>query len=144
MKRVVTLLTVVAFALSIFVSCDKATSNQYSGTYTGTMSSGLDTNKVVKDNIKILITNGVTDPSLLYMNGLMLNKKTETEYYITGAQLSTIIQLIAPTVSSDKIENANCELVFSENKLDLAITYKLLEIIEVKAISYTGTKTATE
>ncbi|MDD4210389.1 MAG: hypothetical protein PHI52_08655 [Bacteroidales bacterium] len=63
MKRVVTLLTVVAFALSIFVSCDKATSNQYSGTYTGTMSSGLDTNKVVKDNIKILITNGVTDPS---------------------------------------------------------------------------------
>jgi hypothetical protein len=108
------------------------------------MSSGLDTNKVVKDNIKILITNGVTDPSLLYMNGLMLNKKTETEYYITGAQLSTIIQLIAPTVSSDKIENANCELVFSENKLDLAITYKLLEIIEVKAISYTGTKTATE
>lgn len=142
MKRIVTLLTVVAFTLSVFVSCDTLTSNKYSGTYTGTMSSGLDSNKVVKDNIKILITNGVTDASALYMNGLLLNKTSETEYYITGSQLATIIQLIAPTVSSDKIENANCELVFSENKLDVAITYKLLEIIEVKAISYSGTKTS--
>jgi hypothetical protein len=142
MKRVVTLLTVVAITVSIFVSCDTLTSNKYAGTYTGTMSSGLDTNKVVKDNIKILITNGVTDATALYMDGLMLNKTSETEYYLTGSQLSTIIQLIAPTVTSDKIENANCELVFSENKLDLAITYKLLEIIEVKAISYTGTKSA--
>lgn len=142
MKRIVTLLTVVAFTLSVFVSCDTLTSNKYSGTYTGTMSSGLDSNKVVKDNIKILITNGVTDASALYMNGLLLNKTSETEYYITGSQLATIIQLIAPTVSSDKIENANCELVFSDNKLDVAITYKLLEIIEVKAISYSGTKTS--
>ena len=142
MKRVVTLLTVVAFALSIFVSCDKLKSNEYSGTYTGAMTSGLDVNKVIKDNIKIFITNGVTDISILYMDGLRLNKKSDTEYDITGAQLAIIIQLIYPNVSSSEIENANCKLTFSKDHLNLAITYKLLEVVEVKAISYSGIKTA--
>lgn len=142
MKKLVMLFTVAAFALSIFVSCDKATSNEYSGTYTGAMTTGLDANKVIKDNIKILITNGVTDISILYMNGLTLNKKSDTEYFITGAQVSIIIQLISPSVSSNEIEKANCKLTFSKNHLDLAITYKLMDVIDVKVITYSGTKTA--
>lgn len=142
MKKLVTILFVIAVTASAFIGCEKAISNKYSGTYTGNMISGTDSSQVKKENIKILITNSVTDESILYMDGLALTKNSDNQYSLSGTQLAFIIKLVFSDVSGDKIENANCVLNFSENKLDMDITYKLLDIVEVTAIKYTGVKTA--
>ncbi|OQA92914.1 MAG: hypothetical protein BWY27_00099 [Bacteroidetes bacterium ADurb.Bin234] len=142
MKRVVALFFVAVLAIGAFTSCDKAVLNKYAGTYTGSMTLSTDSTKDTKENIKIIITNSLTDENILYLAGLQLTKKSDTEYALSGTQVATIIKLGFPNVNSDKIENANCKLLFSENKLDMDITYKLLDIVEVTAIKYSGTKTA--
>lgn len=142
MKRVVALLFVAVLAISAFTSCDKVVSNKYSGTYTGSMTMSTDSTKDTKENIKILITNSLTDENILYLTGLQLTKKSDTEYALSGTQVATIIKLGFPNVNSDKIENANCKLYFSDNKLDMDISYNILGVVEVTAIKFSGTKTA--
>lgn len=142
MKRVVALFFVAVLAIGAFTSCDKAVLNKYAGTYTGSMTLSTDSTKDTKENIKIIITNSLTDENILYLAGLQLTKKSDTEYALSGTQVATIIKLGFPNVNSDKIENANCKLYFSDNKLDMDITYELLDIVEVTAIKYKGTKTA--
>jgi len=144
MKRFTIILVVLGITVSLFSSCDKLTSNKYSGTYSGSMSSAADTSQVKKDNIKILITNNPLDESQLFMDGLTLTKESDSKYSLSGSQLVTIIQILFPDVKNDQIENANCELNFSENHLDLDIKYKLIEIVEVTAISYSGDKKESE
>jgi len=142
MKKLVLLCFVVTLTTIAFISCDKATSNKYSGTYTGSMTLTTDTTKETKENVKVIVTNSLTEEDVLYLAGFRLTKKSDTEYLLTGSQVATIIKLGFPNVDSDKIENANCKLYFSEKKLDMDITYKFFDMVELTAIKYSGTKTA--
>jgi hypothetical protein len=101
-----------------------------------------DTTKETKENVKVIVTNSLTEEDVLYLAGFRLTKKSDTEYLLTGSQVATIIKLGFPNVDSDKIENANCKLYFSEKKLDMDITYKFFDMVELTAIKYSGTKTA--
>ncbi len=139
MKRIISVLTVLAI-VGLFTNCEKLVSNEYAGTYQGTLASSVENSSLKKDNIKILITNGPLDETSLYMDGMPLTKKTENEYEITGIQLSTIIQIIYPSVSSDQIEKANCKLTFSKKHLDMYLSYKLYDIMDLKIITYSGDK----
>ena len=98
--------------------------------------------KETKENVKVIVTNSLTEEDVLYLAGFRLTKKSDTEYLLTGSQVATIIKLGFPNVDSDKIENANCKLYFSEKKLDMDITYKFFDMVELTAIKYSGTKTA--
>lgn len=140
MKRFTLILLFSAFVLTLFIRCEKLTSAKYAGTYNGTMISTADSSQLKKENVKILITNNPLDETQLFMDGITLTKESDTKYSLSGSQLITMIQILFPDVSNDQIEKAECELTFSENHLDLAISYKLFDIVEVKAISYSGDK----
>ncbi len=139
MKKLISILSIAVISIALFFSCDKVTSNDYAGTYTGTLSTVGDAAKT-KDNVKILITNNPLDETQLHMNGLSLTKNSDTKYSISGSQLLTIIQLLFPSVSIDQIENANCNLEFSKNRLDWELTYKLVGIANLTIIEYSGKK----
>lgn len=139
MKKLISILSVAVLTTALFFSCDKVTSNDYSGTYAGSLSTVGDAAKT-KDNVKILITNNPLDETQLYMDGLLLTKNSDTKYSISGTQLLTMIQILFPSVSNEQVENATCNLEFSKNSLDLELNYKLVGIANLTIIKYSGKK----
>ena len=139
MKKL-TLFVCIAVAMVVVVSgCKKATSNPYSGTYVGTLSSLV--GNINKEDVKMLFTNGLADETNLYLYGLPLVKLTPEKYEAKGELVVKIIQLITPEMTFEELKDADFIFVFSEGKVRMDAKYEVLGgLVTANVMTYQGTK----
>ncbi len=133
MKQTLTLLFVAVLAIST-ISCKK-NDTSYAGTYTGSITSAGQS----KSNIKLTFIEGLTDDALT-LYGYPLTKTSDGVYTATGTMLVTIIQLINSSITLDQIENAKATFTFSDNSVNMKLTYNVAGIADLTVVTYDGTK----
>jgi len=136
MKKLVSLACIAIAVIVVMNGCDK--SNPYSGTYVGTMSSTAD--KIQKDKVSMVFTNGLKDKTNLYLFGLPLTKVTTEKYEAKGDLVIQIINLLYPSAKAEEIKDASITFTFSTGKVNMNASYNVLGVATVNVITYEGVK----
>ncbi|MDR1793376.1 MAG: hypothetical protein LBR36_08065 [Bacteroidales bacterium] len=141
MKKLGLLVGVIALAI-VVSSCDEK-AKEYTGTYQGDMISA---GKTIKSDAKIWI-GGVTE-NQVYLDGLIpLTKQSDGVFTGSGEALATFIKMFYSNEQLDKIENANITATFSDDVLDMKMTYDVVVIgvpVSATAMSFNGKKISKE
>jgi len=132
---------ITALSLSIVISfvtiaCNKADTNRYTGTYTGTLT----TPGIVKDDVQMTFTN-VFNKKTLSLFDEELTKKSENQFSADAEIVLNIIQLVNTDITEDMVSNTSAVFVFENDEVTMDLQYNLLQkMTNTVNVRYIGKK----
>ena len=130
---ILSLTIVIIFAT---ISCKKSDTNQYAGTYIGTLTT---TDDFVKKDVQLTFTN-TPNKKMLYLFDIALTKISDNQFNADAKIVLEIIHLIDTAIKADIVTNASATFVFENEEVTMDMKYNLPEIVNYINVRYIGKK----
>ena len=132
MKKVA-LFTVSVLIILFATSCNKDTTNEHAGKYSGAFSTIVG-DSVINTNGEISFSSGVTKEKNLYLYGVQLTKESDFKYISDARALNTILASVSGE-STELTLDLNATFLFSGNIVDMDLRHGSTTIL-----TFSGTK----